>query len=305
MAIRVVCSVCQADYNLKDEFAGRELKCTSCQNIIQVPAALAPIAPVRSAFTQEIDPAFQHDKFLFKQRILTIQEQYDILDKDGQPLMFVERPVHYVQNLSAGCLALIVLIGVIGGGIFLGVEAFKGQPGMTVAIILLAAVVGFIAFFAIFFALMAKRHITIYGDKSRTELLLEIRQDFKFILINAWFTVLDHNGEMIARFRKNYLHNFFRRRWYGYWPDGSLMLVAMEDSVMLALLRRFLGPLFGVLRTNYVLFKPDQGTVIGEFNRKFTLLDRFVLDMNPDRAGYLDRRLAVTLGILIDTSEKV
>ena len=77
----------------------------------------------------------------------------------------------------------------------------------------------------------------------------------------------------------------------------------MEDSIVLSLLRRVLGPLFGVLRTNFVIQRP-RGDVIGEFNRKFTLRDRYVLDMTADAEHTLDRRIAFALGVMLDSGER-
>jgi hypothetical protein len=46
------------------------------------------------------------------------------------------------------------------------------------------------------------------------------------------------------------------------------------------------------------------GQVVGEFNRKFTLLDRYVLDLTRDSARALDRRVAVAMGVMLDTGER-
>jgi len=72
---------------------------------------------------------------------------------------------------------------------------------------------------------------------------------------------------------------------------------------VLSLLRRVLGPLFGLLRTNFVFLRPD-GEVLGEFNRKFTLLDRYVVDLSADTDRALDRRIALAMGIMLDTGER-
>jgi len=46
------------------------------------------------------------------------------------------------------------------------------------------------------------------------------------------------------------------------------------------------------------------GVVIGDFNRKLTLLDRYVLDLRQDPDRRLDRRVALALGIMLDTGER-
>ncbi|MEB3295531.1 MAG: hypothetical protein VKJ24_20450, partial [Synechococcales bacterium] len=107
-----------------------------------------------------------------------------------------------------------------------------------------------------------------------------------------------------AKFRKNYLYDIFRKRWQCYGPDGSLICMAKEDSLELALLRRFLGTFFGILRTNFIIVKEQDHQLLGQFNRKFTILDRYVLDMSADPKKTLDRRIAIALGVMLDTGER-
>jgi len=86
-------------------------------------------------------------------------------------------------------------------------------------------------------------------------------------------------------------------------PAGAIISVIKEDSIILSLLRRVLGPALGLLRTNFVFFKGNSDHPIGEFNRKFTLLDRYVLDLTSDPEHSLDRRVALALGVMLDTGE--
>jgi hypothetical protein len=64
--------------------------------------------------------------------------------------------------------------------------------------------------------------------------------------------------------------------------------------------------MFGLLRTNFVIVSGANasGQVLGEFNRKFTLFDRYVLDLSPDATRSLDRRVALALGVMLDTGER-
>jgi hypothetical protein len=82
------------------------------------------------------------------------------------------------------------------------------------------------------------------------------------------------------------------------------MYVAKEDSIILSLLRRVLGPLFGLLRTNFLITRGESDMVVGEFKRKLTILDRYVLDLSADRRRDLDRRLGLALGVMLDTGER-
>src|SRR5690606_29930479 len=129
-------------------------------------------------------------------------------------------------------------------------------------------------------------------------------QDSKWQIIVHTFTVRDEHGQVLAYLRKNFLFNLFRKRWVCASPSGSTILMAKEDSIILSLLRRLLGPFFGLLRAQYIITKGETDVLVGEFNRKFTLLDRYVLDMTRDARRMIDRRLALAMGVMLDTGER-
>ena len=189
-------------------------------------------------------------------------------------------------------------------GLGIGQVLHQDVVGVVSAIVFLIAAIALT--FAVGIILSPKRHIDFYADESRTDLLLKVLQDKKFHVIVATYTVLTPAGELLGRMRKNYLYNIFRKKWDVFGAGGEKIAVAREDSLILSLLRRFLGPFFGFLRTNFVILTPGengQERVRGEFNRKFTLFDRYVLDVSRDRPRTIDRRLAVALGVLLDTGE--
>ena len=170
----------------------------------------------------------------------------------------------------------------------------------------MVAVGALIAAIVLMIKLTPKRHIYFYTDESKTDLLLQVLHDQTVALITATYTLLSPEGELLARIRKNYLYNLFRKRWDVFGPQGETIVIAREDSLILSLLRRFLGTFFGILRTNYILLTPGRDgeeRLRGEFNRKFTLFDRYVLDLTRDRPPTIDRRAAVALGVLLDTGE--
>ena len=295
MAVHMTCE-CGTPYDLKDEFAGKLVKCPHCGR-----PARAPGASVATAVA-EGDPVFDRDIFLLRQQLLKISEKYDVGDEAGNKLVFVERPAHLLRNLGA----LLVAAAIFFGGI-MGLAALPtsttGNPIMAwlVVIGMIAVIVG--AFVA-GITLSAKRHVTFYRDESRREKLLDILQEKKFQPITMTYTVRDARGRRIARFGKNWLFNVIRKRWYVWGPNGELQFLAKEDSVILSLLRRVIGPLFGLLRTNFIFLPAGSEDVIGEFKRKFTILDRYVLDMSADTEQRMDRRVALALGVMLDTGER-
>lgn len=291
----VVSCTCGESYRLKEEFAGRLVKCPSCGTEIRA-AAIERRA--------QADPAFDRDQFLLRQKHLSINQKYHVWDEHGISIMFVERPTHLLRTI------LVALTAVFGGvilvlcAVFAGVALAKVSEALAVAGAVLAVVIGLGALLAVIVWLSPKRHVTFYRDESKSERLLDVLQDHKFWLIKATYTIRDAAGETLGALHKNYLYNFFRKRWDCIGPDGAIICVAREDSLLLSLLRRSIGPLLGVLRANFLIFDGDGDRVIGEFNRKFTILDRYALDLKADPERTLDRRIALALGVMLDTGER-
>jgi hypothetical protein len=219
---------------------------------------------------------------------MTIASKYEVWASDGAPVLYVERPTYLVRSLIAYLVAFMVAGFVL--------NTFDRVPLIGV---LLAAVV----FAVVSMSLRPLRHVTVYRDDSRAVTLLRVVQNERVAVLTRSYTVLLPDGQPLARLRKRYLNNIVRKRWYVDAPGGGRLAMAVEDSIVLSLLRRVLGPLFGVLRTNFVVLGPG-GDVIGEFNRKFTVLDRYVLDMSADPDHILDRRVALALGVMLDTGER-
>jgi hypothetical protein len=152
-------------------------------------------------------------------------------------------------------------------------------------------------------ALARKRHITVYRDDTRREILLNVMQDDRIQLLTASYTVAGPDGVKLARLYKNRLRNLLRKRWYCLAAGGDLVFTAKEDSMIMSILRRFLFGFFGLLRTDFIFLGKDE-TVVGEFNRRLTILDRYVLDLTADPLRSVDRRVALAMGVLLDTGEK-
>jgi hypothetical protein len=298
MPVTASCS-CGASYTVKDEFAGRALKCAQCGQVITAGPAVAIAIP-------EGDAVYARDRFLLRQKAIAINQKYYVWDEQGRPLLFIERPAHVGQSLLAalGAIATFIVLG--GGIVFLLIEWLKeSKMGPLQSVVAAAAVVVLLAAtIAVAVVLSPKRHVNVYRDESRAERLLEIVQVNKFQVINAYFELRDQAGQLLAKFKKNYLYNIIRKRWYVYRPDGSMLAVAKEDSIILSLLRRVMGDLSFLVRTNFIILEGETENVIGEFNRKFTVLDRYVLDMSADREHHIDRRIALALGVLLDTGER-
>jgi uncharacterized protein YxjI len=249
------------------------------------------------------DPVFDRDKFLLRQKALAIKEKYYVTDETGTNIAYVERPALIMQQLL---MLAGVAVTFVGGSAFMAfISGFVGTTlGQTFSglfsLLGFLAVIGMTAF--VFVTLVPKRHITFYRDDTKLDKLLEIKQLNKIEFPYANFSILDRNGILVGTLRKNVLFDYIRRRWQVKNANGLQICMAKEDSIILSLLRRTGIPIFLFLRTNFIFLRGEQ--VIGEFNRKLTLLDRYVLDLTADRQRFFDRRVALALGVMLDTGER-
>ena len=291
MPLRITCK-CGTSYEMKDEFVGKMVKCPQCGEVMLVSAETGTI----------VDPAFDRDKFLLRQKHLALTaEKYYVWDETGKVVLFVERPYHTWRSflaLMAGCGTLLIVMAV-----FIAVAVLIGTEALGIVLGIVGFLIGISAAIAVATIVSEKRHVTFYRDDSKKEQLLSVFQLAKIQIPTATYHVKDAQGNLLAVLRKNYLYDFFRKRWQCCAPDGKVICIANEDSLILALLRRWLGPVFGLLRTNFIIHTTD-GHLLGEFNRQFTILDRYVLDMSLDPTRELDRRIALALGVMLDTGEK-
>ena len=333
MAIRVTCA-CGATAIVKDEFAGQIGQCHACGSPVMagepspsspappsaliaephrdfsqptldsmnIPATAAPAALSAAAATAADENfIFSRDIFLLRQKQIAISEKYAVLSEDGTPLLFVERPAHLLRNLLA--LFAGVAAGIAVFAFF--VLTFGLMPeSVRSGYILLGSLFGVAAILAVYIMLEQKRHLEFYADESRKRRLLRVIQEKKFELLIATYTVMDAAGMQIGTFRKNHLRGLISRHWACSDPLGRALFVAHEDSIAQAILRRLIGPLFGLLRLNFIFCDAQNGSVLGEFNRSLTILDRYVLDMSRDGEKRIDRRLALAMGVMLDSGER-
>lgn len=145
-----------------------------------------------------------------------------------------------------------------------------------------------------------KRHTYIYSDESQKNPLFTVLQDRIFMIFFAWFTLVDNEGEIIAKFRRRNFISILRRTWDILDAEGNIVGSAVEDSWGKALFRRF-GPLGEFFKTDFII--TFGGRQIGKYIRRWTLFDKYALDLTGDPQRAFDRRAALALGTLLDSGE--
>src|SRR5262249_6273488 len=254
---------CGEVYELKPEFAGRLLECPVCERHLR--AGVPPGTPRRAM--PDLEPAFDRDLFLLRERVLTISSKYEVWSGEGRPILYVERPTHPVRTFLAYALGLIAASMVMAWSARLVAGSGEAVSGLGAFVAYTLAVATFLV---VSMSARPLRHVTVFRDDSRREVLLRIFQDQRVAVLARTYTVVTAAGLVLARLRKTYIHNVIRKRWYVETPLGQRTAMAIEDSIVLSLLRRILGSLFGLLRTNFLLVYLDDGStgvVFGEFNR--------------------------------------
>jgi hypothetical protein len=297
MAILATCD-CGRSLSLKNEFAGERIRCPDCGGTIEVPAIAA-----------QAHAAFDRDRFLLRQRLMSIAQVYDVRGDDDAQILFVRRPSHILRSLLGILAALVVCVLTAILGLF-GLASLTrlGPDAAVIGFFICAPLVGLAvlsATIATFVAIVPRRHVSFCTDPKFRETLLEVRQDSKLMPLRPRYTIVCPVEGPIARLSKNVLVSLLRKRWWCHDLEGNPICTAYEDSIILSLLRRLLGPMYGLLRTNYVIVRgaAADGPRIGEFNRTLTLFDRYVLDLSADPTRSLDRRIALALGVMLDTGE--
>ncbi len=145
-----------------------------------------------------------------------------------------------------------------------------------------------------------REDIRVYGDEAKTQEVLSIkaRQIMDF---SAAYDVVDTAlNQKVGALRRKGLRSIFRDEWEVLDENDNVKGLLFEDSMGLALLRRFL--LGSWLPQNYDI---SFGTTrVADLKQNFNLFRyELNLDFSMDIARTLDRRLGIAAGILLAAVE--
>ncbi len=285
---------CGAAYQLTPQYYGAQFPCTACGRIVTVPVPSAP---------GQLDGL---PRLAIKQKKLAINASYYIRDEAGRLVLFAFRPIQFLRQMAVLAVVFVGLLASLALA-FIAADLLKsalGDGGIVVGMAVFA--IGFVVSIVLAVFISPLRHITFYEDESRSRPVFEVLQLERFQFPFANYTVRGMDGTVLGHLRQHVLWGMIRRRWEMYAPGGALFGVAREDSPLMAIARRLFGPMYGLLRLNFIFVKGDGDDhhVFATFNREFTLFDSYVLDMTPDPYFACDRRLVVAQAILLDTGER-
>src|SRR5262249_28044137 len=128
MPVEVTCDQCQAHYTLKDEYAGKKVRCKECGNALVVPG-LDTSGDGAPSVDRGYHPAFAPDKFLMNQNGISVSEKYYIFDERQNPILYIERPAHFFRRLGAALAGTFVAIFGTLAFVLLGIALGDAQGG--------------------------------------------------------------------------------------------------------------------------------------------------------------------------------
>jgi len=145
-----------------------------------------------------------------------------------------------------------------------------------------------------------RKDIRVYSDESKTQEVLSIkaRQIMDF---SASYDVVDTAmNQKVGALRRKGLRSILRDEWEVLDANDNMIGLIFEDSIGLALLRRFL--LGSWLPQNYDITLGQ--TRVGDLRQNFNLFRyELNLDFSMDTARMLDRRLGIAAGTLLAAVE--
>ncbi len=145
-----------------------------------------------------------------------------------------------------------------------------------------------------------REDIRVYGDEAKSQemLMIKARQIIDF---SAAYDVIDSlSGQKVGALRRKGLKSLLRDEWEVLDVNDTVVGLLFEDSMSLALLRRFL--LGTLLPQNYdVALGTD---LVANLKQRFNLFAyQLDIDLSMDTAHQLDRRIGVAAGILLAAIE--
>ena len=145
-----------------------------------------------------------------------------------------------------------------------------------------------------------REDIRVYNDESKTQEVLSIKAR-QILDFSAAYDVVDTAmNQKVGVLRRKGLRSILRDEWEVLDANDNLIGKLFEDSVGLALLRRFL--LGSLLPQNYDITVGDMR--VADLKQRFNPF-RYELDLDfrMDTTNRLDRRLGIAAGILLAAVE--
>jgi uncharacterized protein YxjI len=150
-----------------------------------------------------------------------------------------------------------------------------------------------------------KEDLRAFTDDSKTTEVFRIKAQTVWDP-RAKYDVTDPNGQLIGQLQKVFGKSLLRSTWRIYGAAGNEVAWAQERSLLVALVRRFVGliPFIGEflellpIPYHFDYYKGEDR--IGGLERILGVRDRYRLDVSGDTERALDRRVVIALAVGLD-----
>ena len=143
-------------------------------------------------------------------------------------------------------------------------------------------------------AFRLKEAITVYADEAKTREVLHIQARSR-IDFSGVYDVLTPQDQKLGSLKREGFRSMLRDEWSILDVQGRTIGTIQEDSMLLAVLRRFLSNL--VPQTFDIVV---DGVQVGEFKQHFNpFVAKFDIDFSMDHDQRLDRRMGIAAVILL------
>jgi uncharacterized protein YxjI len=141
-----------------------------------------------------------------------------------------------------------------------------------------------------------REDVRVFADEQKTQEVLSIKAR-QVIDFSAAYDVVDsQTGEKVGTLRRKGLKSILRDEWEVLNANEQVIGVLFEDSMGLAMLRRFIAG--SLLPQNYDLMMNDQR--VADLKQRFNLFRyEMDIDFSLDTAARLDRRLGLSAAVLL------
>ncbi|MFX0181804.1 MAG: hypothetical protein ACFE95_01880 [Candidatus Hodarchaeota archaeon] len=165
-----------------------------------------------------------------------------------------------------------------------------------------------------------KTHLHVYtGDPKTSPEIMTMKDNASF---DSWanFDILDNEtNQNLGNAKRNFWSSIIRENWTIRDGTGKVVGRVKARSLIISLIRNirwivgWIPIISGVvelmswlIRLQFDLYLVQEGkdVKVGEFNRRVTIGDKYILDMSADSQRIFNRKFAVALAVLLDSAEQ-
>lgn len=251
-------------------------------------------------YSHPLENVFADTSYFVEQPFFQIfEEGYKVKGNNSDEIYSAFRRRRWARQFLARVIGVISLILCVVGSIFLGQSVTESRE-MAPVFFLLGIPVGLFALMLVTKALSPIRETFLHkGEQREGKPLMRITPSSGVFFFNREYFLMDHEGEKIASFKRPFLHSLLRIRWHAYDKDGDYLFTAIEDSLIKAILRRYLK-LGRFIPLHFVLNK-NGGKKFADFKKRFTVRDKYNLDHNPKAVASW---IMIATTLVLDTGEE-